>query len=391
MHESSVPTHESNTQQHTSLESEELGQSMSPPALQLKASNGEDKPPVQLQTREGASATSQGPIQRYDVNIEGKAPATAMTIEKFIKLVEAEEAKYPVKEQKNTKLMISRIRKIFYGSDGWDKHLIPGAKDVSSPYGKPKERERSRRTVEVTGPNFDMVDKETYPVDSKGKRPEIYKNQEVKLPNGDFCDLGHVFAGLDAYNHRAMVDGPGTINIDNLGGTTWTGDLGSVLAEASINYVNSGKVPTDAEKQKVIDDYAPAQDMLGNIDAYAIGGQYAVGSGAGQKVSEILRDYYLGAGAKTKQSLRYTQFSSQIGLTGWDGSKWKNEAAMVTKWADEVNDAAAMYLGAGGDWGLTSLPAFGGAVIGMSMNNGSTNLVKKFFDKLRTHRAKEPK
>jgi hypothetical protein len=370
------------------LESE--ADSMGSKAMQMKAAEG--------QKAQEAAATNlmDGPIQRYTVPIEGGAPATAMTITDFIKLVEAEEAKYPLTEQTNTKLMISRIRKIFYGSSGWDDHLIPGAKSATSPYGAPKERERSRKEVDLVGPNFDMVDKEVYPVDGSGNKPSIYKNQEVKLETGrttgSFCDIGHVLAGLDAYNHRAMVDGPGTINIDNLGGTTWTGDLGSVMAEAQIDFVNSGNKPTDAEVQKKIDEYAPAQDMLGNIDAYAIATQYKVESGSGgQKLSEILRDYYLGAGSTTKQSVRYTKFSSSIGLSGWDGSKWSNESDMVDFWDDEVNDAAAMYIGAGGDWGLFSLPGFGGFVTGMSMNGGATNLVKKFFDALRTLRATEPK
>jgi hypothetical protein len=371
------------------LESE--ADNMGAKAMQMKADN------VQRNTEAFAvNNMSSGPIQRYTVPIEGAAPATAMTITNFIKLVEAEEAKYPLAEQKNTKLMISRIRKIFYGSKGWDEHLIPGAKDAQSPYGTPKERERSRKTLELTGPNVDFVDKEVYPVDGSGNRPDIYKNQEVKLEtggtNGDFCDIGHVFAGLDAYNHRQMVDGPGTINIDNLGGTTWTGDLGSVMAEAQMDYLNSGKKPTDAELQKKIDEYSPAQDMLGNIDAYSIGEQYSVGAtSGGMKVSEILRDYYLGAGSTTKQALRYTKFSSKIGLSGWDGSKWSNEADMVDFWADEVNDAAAMYIGAGADYGVFSFAGTTGAVLGMSMNGGATNLVKKFFDALRTVRATEPK
>jgi hypothetical protein len=45
--------------------------------------------------------------------------------------------------------MITRLRKIFYGAESWDKNLIREVKDIDSPYGEPRERERSRQRVEV--------------------------------------------------------------------------------------------------------------------------------------------------------------------------------------------------------------------------------------------------
>jgi hypothetical protein len=373
-----------NTQQ--SLESE--ADTMGAKATQMKADGH-----AALQAKFATNPVSDV-AQRYTQPIVASAPKTAMTITKFIELVEAEEKKYPAKEQTNTSLMITRLRKIFYGSKAWDEHLIKGVDDVKSPYGEPKERERSRKTVDPWGPfnSFDMVDKETYPVDSKGAKPEIYKNQEVALETGShkgiFNDIGHVFAGLDAFNHRGQVDASSlaTISIDNVEGVTWVGDLGSVLAEAQIQYVNSGNKLTDAEMQKHINEYAPAQDMLGNIDAYAIADGYNIGSTSGLKVSAILRKFYLGEGGDKKQDTRYTVFCKGIGLTGWDGSKFNNEEARISHYTDAVNDSAAMYIGAGGDgWLFKRL-----AAVGMSMNSGSEGLVRAFFKSLKTARSTEP-
>jgi hypothetical protein len=73
-------------------------------------------------------------VQRLDQPIVTPAPLSAISIRDFIKLVEAEEAKWPLAEQTQTSLMITRLRKIFYGTAGWDDYLIPGAKGIASGY-----------------------------------------------------------------------------------------------------------------------------------------------------------------------------------------------------------------------------------------------------------------
>lgn len=342
------------------------------------------------------SGSSVGVVQRVRQPIVQGAAQGTMGISRFIELVELEEAKFPAEEQTNTSLMITRLRKIFYGSEGWDEHLIRGVENIESPYGEPQERERSRRTVELTGPfnDFDLVDNEVYPVDAAGNRPEIYNNQEVALETGShagmFIDIGHVFAGLDAFNHRHSVNALGSIEIDNVEGTTWVGDLGSVLAEVIIDQTNSGRGRTDAEWQTRINEYAPAQDMLGNIDAYAIAGSYDIASAEGMKVSDILKQFYLGQGGDTHQNTRYTQFCNGIGLTGWDGSNWTNEQDRLTHYNDQVNDAAAMYVGAGNDsWG-TNWVAGNSFAVGLASNPGSRILVEAFFRSLKIARSTEP-
>ena len=78
----------------------------------------------------------------------------------------------------------------------------------------------------------------------------------------------------------------------NEGGNSWIGDLGSVLAEILFAYNNAGQKPIgNAELQQLINKYAPGQDMLGNIDAFAIAHQYNI-SGKKLKVSDLLKQYY---------------------------------------------------------------------------------------------------
>ena len=146
---------------------------------------------------------------------------------------------------------------------------------------------------------------------------------------------------------------------------------------------------SEAEIQAIINEYASPQDMLGNIDAYAIDEFYDTDSASGQRVSEILRHFYLGEGVQTNQSRRYSTFADRIGLTGWNGSGWSNEADRITHFTDQVNDAAALYFAAGADLGLLNLPGAGGGTLGLAGNEYARTLVVLFFDALKTRVAAE--
>lgn len=392
-------------------EAEKEGASMSPPAFQLMASDaggaagGEDNSDAnQAANRDHIAQlsplqTKAAPVQRQlEQPITTQAPATAIGIEEFIRLVEGEEARAGAEVLNedgtfNTALMITKLRQIFYGSDGWNERLVPGTENVSPGYTF-EEHERGRREVELFGPNVDMVDTETRPVDADGNTPEIYRQQEIALPDGTFIDMGHIFAGLDAFNHPADVTAPifYEISIENGGGTTWVGDLGSVQTEVIIEVLNNGQDNlTEATTQGLINEYASPQDMLGNIDAYAIDEAYNTDATSGQRVSEILRHYYLGAGVQQHQSTRYSTFANRIGLTGWNGSGWTNEAARVDHFTDQVSDAAALYFAAGAkdDLGLFNASGAAGAIAGIAQNEIARTLVEIFFDALRTKVAAE--
>jgi len=309
--------------------------------------------------------------------IVGEASEKSRRIEDFIQLIEEEEAKAPPEEQTNTKLMITRCRKLFYGTEGWDKHLIPGAAGVKPLY-RVQEVEKTRRTIEVPYlPNMmTYVEKEPRLQGAPGQLTEPRKIQEVRLPDGTIIDLGHVFAGLDALNFPAEVDGPGTVNISkNVDAVTWLGDLGSVLAEAVLKAVESDRVITASEYQAIINEYASPQDMLGNIDSYVIGNAFDIRSEKGLKVSQMLRQYYLGEHAA--RARRFSKFAELVGLGTCSSGSFSNEDAWIESYIDEVNDAAALYLGAQTEapWYGTLLQRWPGAV-GLAMNQGARFLLE---------------
>jgi len=325
------------------------------------------------------------------------APASAISIRDFIALVEAEERKYPPEEQTNTKLMITRLRKIFYDREGWDNYLIEDARDIEAPYTtEHKERERFTLEIPFWFNDFDVVRQEHNVKDSQGNTPDIASNQEISLEDGSYIDLGHVFAGLDALNYPQSVQAPVLSSIgidDNVDAVTWVGDLGSVLAEIQFQWIRNDKQISSTERQATINEYASPQDMLGNIDAYVIDQQFDIDeTSGGRKVSEILREYYLNGSTDQgtpSRDKRYSIFAQAVGLNNWDGTNFSNESEWIDSYTDQVNDAAALYVGANSE-GILSLPGIVGGVLGMSMNAGAKTLVEIFLNALKQRIALEP-
>lgn len=323
------------------------------------------------------------------VSFKSAAPTNQniMGISDFIGLMEEIEDDIAInhpEEVRNTKLMITRFRRIFYNSDGWHTYIIPDAysPESQSPFGAPCSQERERITVDGTWYNFDYVDTEVYPcLPGSGERPLIYLNQEVKLEEGSssnlFIDIGHVFAGLDAHNFSGSVgiEIPlfGYLGVErNVDAATWVGDLGSVITFAKIDYINGGKEPmSNCDFQSHIDKGAPPQDMLGNIDAFVIAENYPINSTEnGPKVSEIFKNYYLGVasellpfdGLQLYQKFRFSSFANSIGLIV-DNGNFLNEEIVILNYQDQIADIAGIILAKDGEGFLdipTSFPfAFG--------------------------------
>ncbi|EDX77788.1 hypothetical protein MC7420_3112 [Coleofasciculus chthonoplastes PCC 7420] len=325
------------------------------------------------------------------------APASAISIRDFIALVEAEERKYSPEEQTNTKLMITRLRKIFYDREGWDNYLIEGAKDIEAPYTtEHQEKERFTLAIPFWFNDFDVVRQEHNVKDSQGNTPDIASNQEISLEDGSYIDLGHVFAGLDALNYPQSVQAPVLSSIgidDNVDAVTWVGDLGSVLAEIQFEWIRNDNQISSTEMQAIINEYASPQDMLGNIDTYVIDQQFDIDeTSGGRKVSEILREYYLNGSTDQgtpSRDRRYSIFAQAVGLNNWDGTNFSNESEWIDRYTDQVNDAAALYVGANSE-GTLGLPGRVGFVLGMSTNAGARTLVETFLNALKQRIALEP-
>lgn len=362
---------------------------------------------VMRERRESSAASTVSVPARLIVRKEQQAPGSAMSIQRFIELVEDFENNRHVGPQRtNTRYMITRVRKIFYGKDGWDNYLItsPDAVSVDRPY-QTRELVTGRFTLSFPWvPDLIDVVRKRYEVrDSARHEPAIFRGQELRLRDGLWCDIGHVFAGLDAFNHPGPVDGLGTINItSNVDAVTWVGDLGSVLAEWKFWQLHpdrgSRALLTIAEAQAKIDEYASARDMLGNIDAYAIQSEFNI-SGTPTpaphsrrrripKVSDILKAYYLRD--YPARSHRYSRFAHAIGLRGWNGTRFSNESARVSYYTDEVNDAAALYVGANTASAWYGFVMRGSACVGMAMNQGAERLIRAFFREIKSNIRREP-
>lgn len=248
--------------------------------------------------------------------------------------------------------------------------------------------------------DFDFTDTETYPVLPNGQRPAIYKDgysQQVALElppfKGVAVDMGHVLVGLDANCNQNSVgyDYLGLSVESNLATATWLGDLASALAEARIAYIYNSSW-TWGKMQPVIDRFAPAVDMLGNIDGYVISAraQNKLCSNTGCfRVSDILEEYYLGSGANTVQCKRFSIFAQSIGLI-WNGNSFQNEAAIVKKYGKDVALIAAFYIAAGtkklSDKAKASLLAYSLAKYEIP---NAEDLVRKFFASLANEIKKE--
>lgn len=295
--------------------------------------------------------------------------------------------------------MVTRLRKLFYGGEGWDKYLIPGAKDVAPLY-KFEEKETKREEIEIEGaPNLDHVTKEP---SVPGAPTELQKPgtfQEVRMPNGDFVDVGHVLAGLDAFNNPSAAEGPlGTFSVkSNAAAVTWLGDIASIAGEILIKTVKAGKKTyTEAELQAEVNSLAPSQDMLGNVDAYVINDTFKVGATAGLKVSDILEQYYGGAGVassagKAARDQRFTKFASLLGLGALAGGKFANEATWKAAMLPELRNTTALYTASATDshTPVAGIPSRLGFAQGAADNVVNVRLLDLFVDELRARVATE--
>ncbi|WAC14310.1 hypothetical protein [Dyadobacter pollutisoli] len=288
--------------------------------------------------------------------------ADVLSVAEFIELLKEEEDYYPG-EQYNTKLMVTRLRKIFYDQWGWNSELIKGAAGIPMRYQvqiveDPTEHAKPLRRYEdneyqpkhrlVTYTDHDRV----YGNSRVGQVPFIFKldHQETVLPDGTYCDVAHVLAGLDAFNHHRPVSPlPDFLlflknlapHVDsNADIVTWLGDIASSSGDFLFYYLRHEKKPLSVDReQHYIDIDAPGSDMLGDIDPYVINKYYHVSATNGMRVTEILEEYYLNTTQETPfRARRCATFCEAVGLEGWDGVKFVNEDSWLRYYAKQLRD-----------------------------------------------------
>lgn len=280
-----------------------------------------------------------------------------------------EEEDYWDGDQHNTKLMISRIRKIYYDKWGWDKHLIRGAKNVETRYqtkvvGSPEEGSQPLRRFDknkasplhrvITYTDHDRVFGDT----RAGQVPLIGKSeyQVVKLPGGYFTHFAHTMGGLDAFNHPQLVTpfppflsflaklGPHADHNTDL--TTWLDEIAEVCADFVFEARRTGGRPISEELQKrfILNDMSGA-DMVSDIDSYVIARHYDIGASKGQRLTDIIQDYYFSDGvAKSYRDRRASIFCEMVGLKDWNGSQFRNEEEWIQRYRKQLRDTTCFQV-----------------------------------------------
>lgn len=228
----------------------------------------------------------------------------------------------------NTKLMITKYRKLYYNSRGWNDLLIPETADI---------------TV----------------FDSTAVTQKIQHSHEVILSDGDLYDAAHIFAILDASNHngpfspipagliaahipkvlRALIP----VVHDRLMAAGWLGDLSEITGQF---YQRNAK--DTAAKQVIINQFGAYYKNLANVDGMIMTQHYDLSSDNAQKLSDIFTAYFglttqTGLRAKLKSS-RYLDFATSIGLKSWNGSEFENSAAWLKYQLPNLRTCTAFYL-----------------------------------------------
>ena len=312
----------------------------------------------------------------------GHCPEHVLCLSEFLVLLKEEED-YFEGDQENTKLMITRLRKIFYAKWGWDTMLIRKAASIEGRYKVdiidcpsnngidclPNNAEHERRIKKLKryvnntyAPKCRAV---TYRADDRiyndsraGQVPEIYKldHADVRLPEGYHCDLGHVLAGLDALNNPQLVSPLPNFLLflyryfpyanSNADVVTWLGDIATSAADFVFAYLKNGCKPLDIPtEQHFINMNASASDMLGNIDSYAIHYFYKSQMFKSKRVSEILQEYYSDdITGVTFRSQRYKLFTRHVGLGHWDGIKFSNEEQWLKYYEDQLRSTISFMI-----------------------------------------------
>jgi hypothetical protein len=297
-----------------------------------------------------------------------------------------EEEDYFKGDQHNTKLMITRLRKIFYDKWGWNSQLIKGAWNIDGRYEvdirttPPENGEAASEVKKVrryhdyqNQPKYRWVtyrkNDRVYGASRDREVPFIYKSnhQEVLLPEGYCCDIAHVLAGLDAFNHPQVVSPlPPLLSFlyrlfphvdSNMDVVTWLGDIATSAGDFVFAYVRDQDQPLRrSDEQRYINNGAPASDMLGNIDAYVIAKTYPLSANKGRRITDILEDYYYGDGpGRQQRSRRFSIFCKAIGLQNWNGNHFSNEAKWLAYYEKQLRNNTAFQVYSLSEGGLRSI------------------------------------
>lgn len=243
----------------------------------------------------------------------------------LISLIERVEAAYPSEGWQG---ITTRLRKSYYDDALWNMLI------------------KDRATYDkVSSPPLSMSD---------FKALATAKNHpEILAPNGDSIDIGHVFTGIDSSNFPNTGWKMDVAGIDGPAAATWSGDVGSALAEWDMNDGSER-----AKRKSYYDRFASKDDMLGDVDAIALAAEPPAPGAGGDKLSARLRAFYIPpAGGGVNK--RFTKFAQASGFKYvGKGGGIKLDGAARSKIRAQVDTFAVQYRrqkkgiigGAGQNW-----------------------------------------
>ncbi|SIO96790.1 hypothetical protein [Vibrio spartinae] len=251
----------------------------------------------------------------------------------FMKSVEADNSSL----ETDTNLMLTKFRKIYYNSFGWNKLLIP-------------------ETANIT------------PFPASDYTQKMQHSHETVLSNNDLYDVAHIFAILDANNHNgpltpvpeSIIENPKIwdkikdivpVVEDRLMASGWLGDLSEITGEFLLQHKITDhllpKAKQHEKKQNIIDQFGAYYKNLANVDGMIMAGHASSNKYNEQEVSEIFENFYgngiqPGEREQLKSSI-YLRFGESIGLDGWDGSTFKNSEDWLKKQTKNLQTCTAFY------------------------------------------------
>jgi len=136
------------------------------------------------------------------------------------------------------------------------------------------------------------------------------RSHAVQTINGVQVDIGHLLTGADAHDYPTSISLPGVTMRSNLEATTFTGDLGSVVAEytwrSTASFRDTAMVLDSSLMTSTYNALASLPDMAGDADAHSMAIDPA------KSLTDNLRDYYIGATGGSRR--RWKRFAAAIGL-----------------------------------------------------------------------------
>lgn len=261
-------------------------------------------------------------------------------IDDFVRYVEGVEDAYP---SDSPEQIVTRLRELYYGSIPFSI-LIPMAPGVHPP---------GLNDGDLDGETRDRLTSHA-DENSSGDNPSPY----VLLPNGERVDVGHMLLGLDALLHPTTIPPYSSFGMSNIDPSSWVADLGIAsvwwtMYERGTPHGDMPRRPSSPTLEAFYQMSAPVEDILGDADSFGLHAHWESSQGGfwgfvsslllgPDRLSEVLRGYYLGSGRETvsrrwqtfcaRNGLLYT--SSTDGRVTWDTS-WHQ--ALIAR-IDRFND-----------------------------------------------------